>query len=116
MTDPDEWPLAGVPSPRQLLWAVTDARDCAQSFRLALENDRIEHEVFQINASDTSSLLETGELIARYYPNVPLKSPQEDLPLWSPTRRRPGFSDINLSTPGVKATSGPGWTAKTTAE
>ena len=74
VTDPDEWPLAGVPSPRQLLWAVTDARDCAQSFRLALENDRIEHEVFQINASDTSSLLETSELIARHYPSVRLKA------------------------------------------
>lgn len=75
--DPDEWPLLGVPSPRQLLWAVTDARDAAQAFRLAIENEQIEHEVFQINASDTSSLLETGELIARYYPDVPLASPLE---------------------------------------
>ncbi len=73
--DPEEWPLAGVPSPRQLLWAVTDARDAAQAFRLALENDSIKHEVFQINAGDTSSLLETRELIARHYPNVPLRSP-----------------------------------------
>ena len=75
VTDPDEWPLLGVPSPRQLLWAVTDARDCAQSFRLAIENERIEHEVFQINASDTSSLQKTSELIARYYPEVPLTAP-----------------------------------------
>ena len=73
--DPEEWQLAGVPSPRQLLWAVTDARDAAQAFRLALENDSIEHEVFQINSSDTSSLMETRELIARYYPSVPLRAP-----------------------------------------
>ena len=72
--DPGEWPLPGVPGPRNLLWAVTDARDGAQAFRLAVENERIEHEVFQINAGDTSSLLETSELIARHYPNVPLKA------------------------------------------
>jgi len=70
-----EWPVPGPPPPRNLLWAVTDARDAAQAFRLAVENDDIEHEVFQINAGDTCSTEETHALIARHYPDVPLQAP-----------------------------------------
>ena len=56
------------------VWAVTDARDAAQAFRLSLENEDIAHEVFLINGDDTCSLTETRELISRFYPDVPLKS------------------------------------------
>ena len=77
LADPDQWPLPKVPSPRDLLWTVVDARDSAQAFRLAAENDQIDHQVFLINGSDTSSHVETRELIARYYPTVPLKAPLE---------------------------------------
>ncbi len=73
VSDSDDWPMPGPPSPKNLLWAYTDARDAAQAFRLAIENDKIVHQTFQINASDTSSIVETRELIARHYPNVPLK-------------------------------------------
>ena len=57
------------------LWTVTDARDAAQAFRLAVENDNVGHEVFLINGADTSSLVETPALIARYYADVPVKTP-----------------------------------------
>jgi nucleoside-diphosphate-sugar epimerase len=59
------------------LWAVADARDAAQAFRLALENDDVVHEVFQINGYDTCSTVETATLVAKYYPDVPLKKPLE---------------------------------------
>jgi nucleoside-diphosphate-sugar epimerase len=72
-----DWPVPGPPSPRNNLWAVTDARDAAQAFRLALENDCLRHEVFFINGDDTCSLVETPTLVARHYPQVPLKAPLE---------------------------------------
>src|SRR5262249_24784969 len=75
-----DWPSPGPPSPRNNLWAVTDARDAAQAFRLALEDDRLRHEVFFINGDDTCSLVETPTLIARHYPGVPLKAPLEGHP------------------------------------
>jgi len=70
-----DWPVPGPPRPRNLLWAVTDARDAAQAFRLAAETETVRHGVFQINADDTCSLEETPVLIARHFPNVPLKVP-----------------------------------------
>lgn len=70
-----EW--GRLPTPRNLLWAVTDARDAAQAFRLAVENDKLVHEVFLINGADTSSREPTPVLLARYFPQVPLKKPME---------------------------------------
>ena len=57
------------------LWAVTDARDAAQAFRLALENEVVTHEVLLINGDDTHSLVETPELVERFYPDVPIRAP-----------------------------------------
>jgi len=54
---------------------VTDVRDAAQAFRLAVENEEIEHEVFLINGADTCSLEETPALAARHYADVPLRRP-----------------------------------------
>jgi nucleoside-diphosphate-sugar epimerase len=70
-----DWPVPGPPSPKNNLWAVTDARDAALAFRLAVENDRIRHETFFINGDDTCSLVTTRELLARHYPGVPLRQP-----------------------------------------
>jgi nucleoside-diphosphate-sugar epimerase len=76
--EPDgDWPVPGPPSPRNNLWAVTDARDAAQAFRLAVEDDRLKHDVFFINGDDTCSTVESRELVARHFPGVPLKSPLE---------------------------------------
>jgi UDP-glucose 4-epimerase len=72
-----EWPVPGPPSPRNNLWAVTDARDAAQAFRLAVENDRMLHEVFFINGDDTCSMVDSRTLAERHYPDVPLKGPLE---------------------------------------
>jgi nucleoside-diphosphate-sugar epimerase len=70
-----DWPVLGPPSPRNLLWAVGDARDVAQGFRLAVEDESIVHDVFAINADDTCSLTPSAELVDRYYPHVELAAP-----------------------------------------
>ena len=62
---------------RNNLWAVTDVRDAARAFRLAVENDEIVHEVFLINGDVTCSTVKTRALISRYYPDVPVKTPLE---------------------------------------
>jgi len=72
-----DWPVPGPPSPRNNLWAVTDARDAAQAFRLAVEDDRLLHEVFFINGDDTCSLVESRTLVERHYPQTPLRTPLE---------------------------------------
>lgn len=91
-----DWPSPGPPAPHRILWAFTDARDAAQAFRLAVENDTIRHEVFLINGADTCSREPTPLLIDRLRsslgegeanetgPDIPLKVPLEDhATLWS---------------------------------
>jgi nucleoside-diphosphate-sugar epimerase len=70
-----QWPQPGPPPPRKLLWAVSDARDVAQAFRLAVETNALRHEVFAINAYDTCSLTPSAELVRRHYPDVKLREP-----------------------------------------
>lgn len=91
-----DWPSPGPPAPRRILWAFTDARDAAQAFRLALENDKLTHEVFLINGADTCSGDPTPLLIDRLRsvfgkgeanaagPDIPLKQSLEGhASLWS---------------------------------
>ena len=63
------------PVPRDLLWAVTDARDAAVAFRLALETDGLAHEVLMINGFDTCSFVPSQQLVAEHFPEVPLREP-----------------------------------------
>lgn len=67
-------PVPGAPAPRVRLWGYTDARDTAQAIRLALENQRVKHDVFLTSADDTCSLQETGVLIGRYFAGVPARA------------------------------------------
>jgi len=68
-------PEAGWPPGPKVLWDAVDARDTAVACRLAVENDEVVHGVFFIYGDKTYPITETPELIARFYPNVPLKSP-----------------------------------------
>ena len=72
-----EDPEAGLVPAWKTFWDTVDARDTAEAFRLALENDEILHEVFLTCGPETYSLVATPALIARYYPGVPLRSPLE---------------------------------------
>ena len=79
-----DWPTPGPPAPHKILWSFTDARDAAQAFRLAVENDTLKHEVFLINGDDTCSKEATPTLIARHCRDVPLRAPLEGhASLWS---------------------------------
>jgi nucleoside-diphosphate-sugar epimerase len=76
LSEPDgDWPSPGPPSPKNLLWAVGDARDVARAFRLAVEDASIVHDVFAINADETCSFTPTSELVRRHYPYVALAGP-----------------------------------------
>ena len=70
-----EWPVPGPPAPRKMLWVFTDARDTAQAFRLAVENEDIVNEVFLLSGDDTCSKVETSKLLAQHHPDVPRKKP-----------------------------------------
>jgi nucleoside-diphosphate-sugar epimerase len=63
------------PLPRDLLWAVTDARDAAQAFRLAVEDGSVDHGFFHVNGSDTCSFSPSEELVGEWFPYVPLREP-----------------------------------------
>jgi nucleoside-diphosphate-sugar epimerase len=55
------------------LWGYVDARDVAQSCRLALEGDIKGAEVFIIAAADTVMNRPNRELLAEVFPDVPLR-------------------------------------------
>ena len=61
--------LPGVVSIKDTIWAYVDARDVAKAFRLALENDDIQFEIFNIGAVDVFSNRESLELINKFYPD-----------------------------------------------
>ena len=69
------WPTPGPPPPRNLLWAVTDLRDAAATFGLALAATDLRHEVFLIAGTDTCSLIPTPELLDRHFPDVERRAP-----------------------------------------
>ena len=73
----EHWPIPGPPSPYKSLWSVVDARDAATAFRLSVENDSVKHEVLVISGDETFSEVKTQELVARHYPEVPLREPLE---------------------------------------
>jgi nucleoside-diphosphate-sugar epimerase len=68
-------PVPGAPAPRVRLWGYTDARDTAQAIRLALENQRVTHDIFLTSADDSCSLLETEALIHHYWPGMAMRAP-----------------------------------------
>lgn len=57
------------------LWSYIDARDLAAACRLALEVELSGYEVCYVAAADTTSLLPSRELFARYYPEVTTFAP-----------------------------------------
>jgi hypothetical protein len=49
------------------------ALDVALAYRLACEANGIEHETLFVSAHDTQALSATAELLADFYPDVPLR-------------------------------------------
>jgi UDP-glucose 4-epimerase len=65
-----------------VFWSYTSLRECARACRLALEASWTGHEVFFVNATDTTLSMPTEQAIAQCYPGVPLRRPL------------PGFSSV----------------------
>ncbi len=57
------------------LWSYIDPRDAAQCFRLAVESDAFECEIFNASADEVLSLIPSQELLNRYYPQVEVRQP-----------------------------------------
>lgn len=55
------------------LWSYVDARDAGQATRLALEADTTGSENFLVAAADTCMTAPTAELMAKVFPDVPIR-------------------------------------------
>ena len=76
------------------LWAYVDARDVAQMCRLALESDVSGAEVFNASAADTLQPQPSEELMAEFFPDVPIRHPiatYETLFSYNKARRMLGY-------------------------
>ena len=63
-----------MPESRQrIFWSYIDARDLGQIVNLGIETDGLGFQVFNAANDHTSSNLPTEELIARYFPTVPVR-------------------------------------------
>ena len=58
---------------RRITWSYIDARDLATAARLGVERDGLGYQVMNVAADDVSSDLPTADLLARFYPGVPLR-------------------------------------------
>jgi len=70
------------------LWGYVDARDVAQSCRLALEVDVSGAEAFIVTAADTVMERPSAELMAEVYPGVPLRDVSGTATLFSIEKAR----------------------------
>ncbi len=58
---------------RDFIWQYVDPRDLPQAYMLALkalEEEKVDYDVYNIGAADVFSTVESIELIRRYYPDV----------------------------------------------
>ncbi|NLC58827.1 MAG: NAD(P)-dependent oxidoreductase [Armatimonadetes bacterium] len=60
-------------------WSYVDIADVVDATLLALEAEGIQHGRYLLAASDTYSLTPTTDLLAEYFPDVPLHLPEEAL-------------------------------------
>lgn len=68
--------IHAAPKARRLnLWGYVDARDAGEACRLGIESSITGHEAFIIAAADTIMDKPSAELMATYYPEVPLRAP-----------------------------------------
>ena len=56
---------------RRNIFGYIDARDLGNMVQCCLETDGLGFEVFNVSNDDTSVALDTGQIMARYYPGIP---------------------------------------------
>ena len=61
-------------SRQRIFWSYIDARDLGQIVHLAIEKDGLGFQVFNATNDHTSSDLPSADLVAKFFPNVPMKS------------------------------------------
>jgi nucleoside-diphosphate-sugar epimerase len=59
------------------LWSYVDARDAGEACRLAVEASLVGHTRMIVAAADNATETPSAELMARYFPDVPLARPLE---------------------------------------
>ncbi len=59
---------------KKIAWSYIDARDLGELCHRCIETDGLGFQVFNASSGDTSSDLPTGELLRRFYPDVPVKA------------------------------------------
>ena len=82
------------PDERWGMWSYSDLRDLARMFRAAAEAAGIEHGIFNAVAEDNIAGLPSMELIARFWPGIPVRReiPGDDaLYQWGEMRTALGF-------------------------
>ncbi len=57
-------------------WYYVGVKDVAQGFRLGLENQKIEHGIYNLGADESGSDLDSLEIIRLYFPGVKVKNPE----------------------------------------
>lgn len=61
-------------SRQRIFWSYIDARDLGQVVQLAIEKNGLGFQVFNAANDHTSSDMPSADLVAKYFPNVPMKS------------------------------------------
>ena len=64
-------------------WSYVHVNDVAQACLLALTCAYEDHQIFHITSNDTTSQWPTDELLDRWFPTVPRRSPETENPRWS---------------------------------
>jgi hypothetical protein len=54
----------------RVMWVYCDVRDLAQGFRLAVEDQTLENEVFFVTADDALARTPLAELLPRHFPGT----------------------------------------------
>ena len=105
-----DWPTPGPPAPHKILWAFTDARDAAQAFRLAVENDTIKPtRSFSSTVTTPAQGSRPPNSSPATIPAYPSKRRSKAMPRSGRMKGRPDCWATGPNTPGAEATSTPGW-------
>lgn len=73
-------PEAAIGKPeKDWAWEYVDENDVVQAFLLAVEKNNVEHEIYNIGASDTPTDMDSLELAKMYYPKARIKKEEEFL-------------------------------------
>jgi nucleoside-diphosphate-sugar epimerase len=80
-----------------ILWAWLDTRDAARAIEAALTRPPAGHHVINVTAPDTTALVPTAELLARYHPTTKLTEPLDGFATPFSTQRSRDLLDFTAA-------------------